>query len=129
MSAKDWHHPRGAALNDTDCIFCRITAGEAEAKIVYRDDMVTAFHDEHPVAPVHILIVPNRHIDSVNEIVTSDEPGLGKLITIARQLAYEFGVENSGFRLVINTGRDAGQSVFHLHLHLIAGMRMPFRFD
>lgn len=116
-------------MSEADCIFCRIVAGEAPAAYVYRDKAITAFHDLHPVAPIHILVVPNRHIDSLNQIAASDAGELGRLLEVARDLACQFGVEQRGYRLVINTGADAGQSVFHLHLHLIAGRKMPFRFN
>ena len=111
------------------CVFCQIAAGQIPAKILYQDDQVTAFHDAHPIAPVHVLIVPNRHIESVNQVNPADEPVLGHLIQVARQLAPELGVQHSGYRLVVNTGPDAGQSVFHLHLHLIGGRSLPFRFE
>ena len=108
----------------TSCIFCKIVAGERPAQIVYQDEQVTAFRDIHPVAPVHILIVPNRHIDSVNELSQSDEPLAGCLFTVARQIAKEQGVDGDGYRLVVNTGWQGGQTVFHMHIHLIAGRQM-----
>jgi len=109
-----------------NCVFCRIVAGKAPARIVFQDQQVTAFHDIHPVAPVHILIVPNRHLASVNEIQPEDEPLVGHLFTIARQVADSFGIASTGYRLIINTGANAGQAVFHLHLHLIGGRRVRF---
>ncbi|GAP10235.1 diadenosine tetraphosphate (Ap4A) hydrolase and other HIT family hydrolases [Bellilinea caldifistulae] len=112
-----------------DCIFCRIIAGEAPATILYADEQVTAFYDIHPITPVHILVVPNRHIESVNEVEEEDAKLLGHLVVVARHLAIANGLERRGYRLVINTGPDAGQSVFHLHLHLIGGRSMPFRFQ
>lgn len=112
-----------------DCIFCQIIAGEAPATIVYADEQVTAFYDIHPITPVHILIVPNQHIESVNDIEEDHAALLGHLIVVARQLAFDNGLEQRGYRLVINTGPEAGQSIFHLHLHLIGGRRMPFRFQ
>ena len=102
------------------CIFCRIVRGEAPARIVYQDEDVTAFHDLHPRAPVHILIVPNRHIVGVAEVEPEDGALLGKLFLVARRVAEEEGVVD-GYRLVINNGRRAGQSVFHLHVHLLGG--------
>ncbi len=107
-----------------DCIFCKIVAGEIPAKIVYRDELVTAFLDIEPVAPTHILIVPNKHIPDVNAMSEADEKLLGHMILVAKQLAAEQKVNESGYRLVINNGKDAGQQVFHLHLHLIGGVRM-----
>jgi histidine triad (HIT) family protein len=109
-----------------DCIFCRIIAGEASGEIVYADELATAFRDIHPVAPVHILIVPNQHIASVNDLKPEDEPLVGHLFTIARQLAQEQGIDRSGYRIIVNTGPNSGQAVFHLHLHLIGGQRMRF---
>ena len=111
-----------------DCIFCRIIAGESPANIVYFDELVTAFHDSRPMAPVHILIVPNQHIQSVNQVESDDELVLGRLTTVARRLAGEHGLSRRGYRLIINTGPDAMQSVFHLHMHLIGGQHMPFHF-
>lgn len=110
-------------MTDT-CIFCRIVADEANATIVYRDEQVTAFRDIHPVAPTHILIVPNRHIASVSGLGPEDEPLMGHLVRVAGMLAREEGIEESGYRLITNTGVDGGQTVFHLHLHLIGGQRM-----
>jgi len=97
--------------------------------VLYQDDLVTAFEDLHPIAPVHFLVVPNYHIISVNEVTGADEGVLGRMVTVARKLAQEKGVQTSGYRLVMNTGPDAGQSVFHLHLHVIGGRKMPFRFE
>ena len=110
-----------------DCIFCKIIAGQADGKALYQDEEVTAFLDAHPVTPVHILIVPNKHIPSLNQLDEADACLIGRMALIARQIAREQGVDKSGYRLVINTGADAGQSVFHLHLHLIAGRPMGFR--
>lgn len=107
----------------SDCIFCRIVRGEAPGKIVFRDELVTAFHDAHPIASTHILIVPNRHIASVNELEDADAGLAGHLLLVAKQLAAAQGVAESGYRLILNTGRDGGQTIPHLHLHLIAGRR------
>ena len=109
-----------------DCVFCRIISGEAPGEIIYADEKATAFQDTHPVAPVHILIVPNQHIASVNDLGPEDEPLVGHLFSVARQLAREQGIDGSGYRLIVNTGRNSGQAVFHLHLHLIGGQRMRF---
>ncbi len=107
-----------------DCIFCKIIAGEIPSKQVYQDELVTAFHDINPVAPVHVLIVPNEHIPSVAEVEAQHEAILGHMFTVARQIAEQLGVAQSGFRLVVNTGRDGGQDVFHLHMHLLGGKRL-----
>ena len=107
-----------------DCIFCKIVAGEIPSEIVFKDDRVTAFRDIHPVAPTHILIVPNKHIASINELQPEDEGLMGYLFTVERKLAEQEGNAQSGFRSIINTGPDSGQEVHHLHLHLIGGQRM-----
>lgn len=108
------------------CIFCKIIQNEAKATIVYRDEQVTAFRDTHPVAPTHILIVPNRHIESVGALEAEDEPLMGHLFTIARKLAEEAGIARGGYRLITNTGTNGGQTIFHLHVHLIGGQRMRY---
>lgn len=116
-------------MNQDECIFCKIVAGKSDAQIVFRDQYVTAFEDIHPVAPVHLLLVPNRHFDSVNDVKFENEAELGHLFSVARQLAAERGVETSGYRLVVNTGAHAGQTVHHLHMHLIGGkhLRIEYR--
>jgi histidine triad (HIT) family protein len=106
------------------CIFCRIVSNQAKATIVYHDDQVTAFRDMHPVAPIHILIVPNKHIESVDTLEAQDEQVIGHIFTVARKLAIDEGIAQGGYRLVTNTGADSGQTVFHLHVHLIGGQRM-----
>lgn len=107
------------------CIFCEIIAGRQPAEIVFQDKWLTAFRDLFPRAPVHILIVPNQHIDSVNELTGDNQELISQLFLTARQLAAKEGLAESGYRLVINTGPDAGQSVHHLHLHLLGGKAMP----
>jgi histidine triad (HIT) family protein len=106
------------------CHFCKIITGEVNAEIVYRDEQATAFRDIQPVAPTHILIVPNKHIESVSALEPEDEQLIGHLFSTARQLANETGISRSGYRLIINTGPDGGQTIYHLHLHLIGGQRM-----
>lgn len=106
------------------CHFCKIVSGDGRAEIVYRDGQATAFRDIHPVAPTHILIVPDKHIDSVNALEPKNEGLMGHLFTVARQLAQEEGISESGYRLITNTGADGGQTIFHLHVHLIGGQRM-----
>ncbi len=108
-------------MADLDCVFCKILAGESSGRILYRDELVTAFRDIHPISQIHYLVVPNRHIASVNELEDSDEPLLGHMVMVARKLARQEGVAEKGYRLLINTGPQSGQSVFHLHLHLISG--------
>lgn len=107
------------------CPFCRIAAGEAEARIVYQDEIVTAFHDRNPQAPVHVLIVPNEHIESIKDVGAEDADLVGKLFVVARDIAEEQGL-TAGYRLVVNTGSQAGQSVYHLHVHLLGGRPMSW---
>lgn len=102
------------------CIFCQIIEGKSPAQILYRDEAVCAFRDKHPIAPVHVLIVPNKHIASVNDMTEEDEALVGHLFSVARQIARQEGVDQSGYRLIANTGPGAGQVIYHLHLHLIA---------
>ncbi len=107
-----------------DCIFCKIIAGEMGDPPLYQDDEVTAFRDINPQAPTHILIVPNKHISSASEATVKDQAVLGKMLLTAAKLAQEEGVAESGYRLIINNGPEAGQEVFHLHLHVMGGRRM-----
>ncbi|MBA2339670.1 MAG: histidine triad nucleotide-binding protein [Pyrinomonadaceae bacterium] len=106
---------------DQNCIFCRIIAGEIPAQTLYEDQLCIAFRDLHPQAPVHVLVIPRAHIESLNEAGQRDEPTLGHLLRVAARVAGEQGLEESGFRTVINTGAGVGQSVFHLHLHVLGG--------
>ncbi len=108
-----------------NCIFCQILAGKAPGEIVYQDDLVSAFHDLHPAAPVHLLIVPNRHITSLNRISEQDEVLLGRLIIVARRLAEKYNISQAGYRFLINTGTETGQTIFHLHAHLTGGQALP----
>ena len=103
------------------CIFCKIISGESSAKIIHRDDLVTAFRDIHPIASTHILIISNRHIESVNQLEAEDESLVGHMVLVAKHLAKQEGIAERGYRLIMNTGVHGGQSVFHLHLHLIGG--------
>ena len=103
-----------------DCIFCRIVRGDAPARIVYQDEDVTAFHDLNPRAPVHILVVPSDHVAGLAQVEPEDAKVLGKLFVVARKLAEQEDIVN-GCRLVVNNGPQAGQSVFHLHVHLLGG--------
>ena len=104
-----------------DCLFCGIASGEIPGDIVYRDESVLAFRDIDPKAPVHLLIIPRKHIAGVNDLETEDAATLGHAMAAARRLAAEHGVSESGFRIVVNTGPDAAQSVHHIHLHLLGG--------
>lgn len=107
-----------------DCIFCRIAAGTIPARIVYQDDDVVAFHDLNPQAPTHILVIPHKHIATVNDIGEDDAALVGKLFLAARKIARDHEFTEKGYRLVMNTNRDAGQTVFHIHLHLLAGRHL-----
>ncbi|WP_158749076.1 histidine triad nucleotide-binding protein [Acidobacterium sp. S8] len=106
-----------------DCIFCKIIAGTIPSKKLYEDDRAFAFADIDPKAPVHVLIVPKKHIPSLAEAESGDEALLGHLQLVAKQLAAEHNLSN-GYRTVLNSGEEAGQTVFHLHLHLIGGRQM-----
>jgi histidine triad (HIT) family protein len=108
----------------TDCIFCRIITGELPGTIVFHDEQLTAFRDLNPAAPTHILIVPNRHIDSVNMLAEEDEQLIGHLFITAKQIAAQEGIAESGYRLIVNTNAHGGQTIFHLHMHLLGGARM-----
>lgn len=107
----------------SDCIFCKIVAGEIPSQPVYDDEMVLAFKDLHPVAPTHVLIIPRKHYKDLAE-AASDEAVLGRIQTAAAKIAADAGIKD--FRVVTNNGRGAGQSVFHLHYHLLAGRRMAW---
>jgi histidine triad (HIT) family protein len=111
-------------MTTTDCIFCKIIAGEIPSTQVYADEQVIAFRDINPVAPTHVLIIPKEHIASVNALSPDAEQLTGHLFTVAKQIAAQEGIAESGYRLIINTGPDGGQEVFHIHLHLIGGQRM-----
>jgi histidine triad (HIT) family protein len=104
-----------------DCLFCKIRDGQIPAKIVYRDDRCLAFEDIRPQAPTHVLFIPLNHIATVNDLTVEDREIVGHLYIAAAKLAKERGHADSGYRLVMNVGRDAGQTVFHIHLHLLGG--------
>jgi histidine triad (HIT) family protein len=110
-----------------DCLFCSIIEGKIKGDVVYQDDTVLAFRDIRPEAPVHVLIVPRKHIASVSHLEPDDISVVGAIFALAAKLAKELGVAESGYRVVVNNGADAGQSVFHLHYHLLGGrpMRWP----
>jgi histidine triad (HIT) family protein len=105
-------------------IFSKIIAREIPAAILYEDELVIAFKDINPIAPVHILIVPKREIPTVNDALPEDEQALGRLFTVAAKLAAEMGIAESGYRLMVNCNKDGGQEVFHLHMHLLGGKRL-----
>jgi histidine triad (HIT) family protein len=109
-----------------NCLFCRIIAGEIPAARVYEDERALAFRDINPQAPTHILIIPKKHIDSLNGATDEDEATLGRLQRLAAKLAAEEGLTDAGYRTVVNTGVDAGQTVFHIHVHLLGGRPMAW---
>ena len=106
------------------CLFCQIVNHEINATIVYEDDRVVAFNDINPQGPTHVLVVPRRHIASLNDLTDEDDQIVGEVVRRAAAIAKSRGISASGFRAVFNTNRDAGQTVFHIHLHLIGGRSM-----
>jgi histidine triad (HIT) family protein len=111
---------------ENDCLFCKIAAGEGDATIVFQDDRIVAFEDINPQAPHHVLLVPREHMDSLNDVAKGDEGLIGHLFRIAAQIADGRGLADSGSRAVVNTGGDAGQSVEHLHVHLLGGRSLAW---
>lgn len=105
-------------------IFSKIIAKEIPSQMVYQDDRVTAFKDINPLAPVHILIVPNKEIPTMDDVTPEDEAVLGHMMVVAKQIAREQGIGESGYRLIVNCRDDAGQEVYHLHIHLLGGRRL-----
>jgi histidine triad (HIT) family protein len=105
----------------TDCLFCKIVAGQIPGTIVHQDDELVAFQDVNPQAPLHVLIVPRRHIATLNDLTPEDDALVGSMFRRAAALAREHGYADRGYRAVFNCNRDAGQSVFHIHLHVLAG--------
>jgi histidine triad (HIT) family protein len=112
-------------MRKDDCIFCKIAAGEIPSKKVYEDEEILAFHDIQPAAPVHFLIIPKAHVDSLAECGPEHAPALGRMMAMAGRLAREQGAKD-GFRTIVNTGRVGRQDVYHLHIHIIGGPdRLP----
>jgi len=107
-----------------DCIFCQIVAGKIPGDILYQDEEVIAFPDINPAAPTHVLIVTRKHIPSLTQLTDEEMPLIGHMVKVANQLAKEQGIAESGYRVVINCGRDGGQVVPHLHMHLLGGRRL-----
>lgn len=107
-----------------DCIFCKIIKGEIPAKKVYEDEEILAFNDIQPAAPIHVLIIPKKHIANLMEIEPEDTALMGNIIQTAKKIAKQLGIEQDGFRLIANCGKDAGQEVMHIHFHLLAGRKM-----
>lgn len=109
-----------------DCLFCKIVAREIPASIVYEDDRLLAFNDINPQGPTHVLIVPKRHIATLNDLGQGDDAIVGEMVRRAAAIAKERGHDAAGFRTVFNTNQDAGQTVFHIHLHLIGGRTLAW---
>lgn len=109
-----------------DCIFCKIVAGQIPSKKVFEDDSVMAFYDVDAKAPIHVLVIPKKHIQSILQLTCEDDTLVAHIIEVARNIATELGVSESGFRLVANTGADGGQSVNHLHFHLLGGRNLSW---
>ena len=109
-----------------NCLFCRIVAGEIPAKMAYQDDDVVAFYDLNPQAPLHVLVIPRKHIATINGLEAEDAALVGKLFLAAKKIAADAGYADDGYRVVMNCGADAGQSVFHIHLHLLAGRHLAW---
>ncbi|HEX8072599.1 MAG TPA: histidine triad nucleotide-binding protein [Pyrinomonadaceae bacterium] len=111
-------------MSEQNCIFCQIVAGEVPAEIIHQDEQSMVFRDTNPQAPVHVLVVPREHLESLDEATQREEAMLGHLLRVAARVANEQGLSESGYRTVINTGAGAGQSVFHLHVHVLGGRAM-----
>ncbi len=107
-----------------DCIFCKIIKKEIPSKIVYESDEIMAFRDVNPVAPVHILVIPKKHLSSLLDLNEEDEKLVGKIYTVINKIAKQEGIDEKGFRVVVNCGEDGGQEVKHLHFHLIGGKKL-----
>jgi histidine triad (HIT) family protein len=108
----------------SDCLFCGIVDGKIKANIVHQSERIVAFKDITPKAPVHILIIPRKHVASVLDLEADDAALIGEIFQVTRRLAREHGIADSGFRVVVNSGADAGQTIFHLHYHLLGGRPM-----
>ena len=111
-------------MANENCLFCKIIAGQIPSTIVYRDDSVVVFRDINPGAPQHVLLIPVRHIASSTDLTEEDGPLLAHIYVVAKQVAQELGIDRTGYRIVTNVGPDAGQSVFHLHFHLLGGRQL-----
>jgi histidine triad (HIT) family protein len=107
-----------------DCLFCKIVAGEIPADIVYESETVLAFRDINPQAPTHVLVIPREHISTINDISVEHHAAVGSLFTAAKEIAAEEGIAEDGYRAVMNCNESAGQSVFHIHLHVLGGKSM-----
>lgn len=106
-----------------DCLFCKIVKGEISSNKVYEDEEILAFKDINPAAPIHILVIPKKHIESLADMEKEDEKVVGRIYGVINQIAEEQGVKQNGYRVIVNCGKDAGQEVMHLHFHLLAGTK------
>ena len=113
-------------MNNPECIFCKIAAGDIDADIIYQTDHVMGFRDVNPQAPTHVLIIPRHHIATINDITESDADLIGRLFVAAKEIAAVEGFSEPGYRVVMNCNAGAGQSVFHVHLHLLAGRQLTW---
>lgn len=113
-------------MSNSDCLFCKIVDGKIPAKLAFQDDKCLAFYDINPQAPTHVLVIPREHIASLKEANTSHNELLGHLLTSAAKIASDLGVAESGFRTVVNTGANAGQTVFHIHVHVLGGRSLAW---
>lgn len=107
-----------------DCVFCKIINGEIPSEKVYEDDEILAFKDINPAAPIHVLVIPKKHIESLLKLQEEDFDLVGKIQKVINKLAKQFNIEEEGFRVIVNCGKDAGQEVMHLHYHLLAGRKL-----
>jgi histidine triad (HIT) family protein len=110
----------------SDCIFCKIVAGEIPSDIVFQDDVCLAFKDINPSAPTHILIIPKEHIATLNDLTPDHQSTVGYILLVAKQIAGQLGVDASGYRVVANCNSDGGQAVFHIHFHLLGGRQLSW---
>lgn len=108
----------------SDCIFCKIINKELPSTVVYEDEQILAFKDINPVTPVHILVIPKKHISNLNEVEPEDEAVIGKIYTVIKQIAKKEGIAEKGYRIIVNCGEDGGQEVGHLHFHILGGKKL-----
>ena len=113
-------------MSNADCIFCKISAGDIDADIVYQSEELVGFRDLNPQAPTHVLIIPRRHISTINDIIESDAQVIGQLFVAAKEIAAQEGISEPGYRVTMNCNAGAGQSVFHVHLHLLGGRQFTW---
>ncbi len=113
-------------MSSSDCLFCKILAGDVPAELVYESNEAIAFRDINPKAPSHVLIIPRQHIETINDLGPGDAALVGKLFLVAQQVAKDEGIAENGYRVVMNCNADAGQTVFHLHLHMLGGRQLDW---